>query len=404
MKYVVLIGDGMADDPQDHYDGRTPLEVAQTPQMDRLSRSGRLGLVRTVPAGMHAGSDVANLTILGYDPRTHYTGRAPIEAAGLGVELKEGETALRCNLVSLRRESGGLVMDDYSAGQISNAEAAELIGMLNEKLGTDGIRFYPSVSYRNLCVIRGFDDRMRVKPPHDFLNGAVEAHWPSCPGAELARSLVEASQKLLAEHPVNRRRREQGLKTADSIWLWGHGVMPRLRPLSERHGLRGVVISGVDLVRGLGKLAGLEIIRVPGATGDIHTNYAGKVEAALKALKDQDFAYVHIEAPDESSHQGNLAEKIAAIELFDRRVVGPMVEGLERRKEPFRMLVMPDHMTPVQERTHRDDPVPFVVVDSRQLGRETNPAARLTERAARAAGELLEKGDELLDRYLFAQG
>jgi len=404
MKYVVLIGDGMADDPQDHHGGQTPLEVAKTPNMDRLSRGAVLGRVRTVPAGMHAGSDVANLAILGYDPRTHYTGRAPIEAAGLGVELKPGETALRCNLVSLGQGPDGPVMEDYSAGHISNKEAAALMEALNHEWGGRGIRFYPSVSYRNLCVIPGFDDRMQVTPPHDFLSGKVSEHWPACPGAIQVRAMVEASQKIFADHPVNLKRKKLGLKTADSIWLWGHGVMPRLRTIPERDGLHGVVISGVDLVRGLGKLAGLEIIRVPGATGDINTNYAGKVAAALQALAGQDLAYVHIEAPDEASHQGNLPEKIEAIELFDRRVVGPMVEGLQKLAQPFRILVMPDHMTPVKERTHRDDPVPFMIVDSAKLDPKAGPGPGLTERAAAATGLLIERGYELLDRHFFQKG
>jgi 2,3-bisphosphoglycerate-independent phosphoglycerate mutase len=404
MKYVVLIGDGMADDPQEQYGGKTPLEAAKTPNLDRLSRSAVLGQVRTVPAGMNAGSDVANLAILGYDPRTHYTGRAPIEAAGLGVELKPGETALRCNLVSLRREGRGLVMDDYSAGQISNEEAAALMATIQEQLGRDGIRFYPSVSYRNLCVIRGFDDRMRATPPHDFLNGAVAEHWPTAPGAVLVRSLVEASQKFLAEHPVNVKRRKQGLKCADSIWLWGHGTMPKLKTIPERDGLSGVVISGVDLVRGLGKLAGLEVIRVPGATADIHTNYEGKVAAALEALKKQDFVYLHVEAPDESSHQGNLAEKVEAIELFDRRVVGPMFEGMQKLGHPFRMLIMPDHMTPVKERTHRDGPVPFMIVDSKQLSSPGETGPGLTEPAAAATKLFVEPGYELLGKHLFQKG
>jgi 2,3-bisphosphoglycerate-independent phosphoglycerate mutase len=404
MKYVVLIGDGMADDPQEQYGGKTPLEAAKTPNLDRLSRSAVLGLVRTVPVGMNAGSDVANLSILGYDPRTHYTGRAPIEAAGLGVELKPGETALRCNLVSLRREGHRLVMDDYSAGQISNEEAAELMVTIQEKLGRDGIKFYPSVSYRNLCVIRGFDDRLHATPPHDFMNGSVDEHWPGCPGASLVRTMVEASQKILAEHPVNVKRRKQGLKCADSIWLWGHGTMPKLKTIPERDGLHGVMISGVDLLRGLGKLAGLEVIRVPGATADIHTNYEGKVAAALDALRKQDFVYLHVEAPDEAAHQGNLAEKVEAIELFDRRVVGPMIEGMQKSGQPFRMLIMPDHMTPVKERTHRDGPVPFMIVDSKQVAPKGETGPGFNERAAAATKLLIEKGDELLGTHLFQKG
>jgi 2,3-bisphosphoglycerate-independent phosphoglycerate mutase len=403
MKYVVLIGDGMADERKAFPEGKTPLFLARKPNLDRLASCGVFGTVRTIPQGMHPGSDVANMSILGYDPAVYYTGRAPIEAAGAGVELADDETAFRCNLVTLREESGQLLMDDYSAGHITDDEAEVLIQALNENLGRDGLTFYAGVSYRNLCLIRNFDKEVNIRPPHDFMDQPVNENLPQGKGERDVMALVQASQKILAEHPVNEKRRAGGKKPANSIWLWGQGKRPSIPTLKDRAGVQGVVISGVDLVRGLGKLAGLEIIRVPGATAWIDTNYEGKVKAALEALKEQDFAYIHVEAPDEASHAGDLDLKIKAIELFDERVVGPMLEGLMNFDE-FKLLTMPDHYTPLSTRSHSDDPVPFSFVTRKDLTGDPETNRAFTEDEAEAGGIKVEKGSMLLDRYFFQKG
>jgi len=404
-KFLILIGDGMADEPKDFPDGKTPLVVAQKPNLDLLAQVGELGLVRTIGKGQNAGSDVANMAILGYDPEKYYTGRAPIEAAGLGLSLKPDEVAFRCNLVSLRKEKGGLMMDDYSAGHITNEEAQALIQTLNQALSNDQIKFYPSVSYRNLCLIKNVDPKaVLIPPPHDIINQPIEKHLPQGKlnqAQKLILGLIAKSRALFQDHPVNQKRRAAGEKSADTIWLWGQGKTPAFTTLQERAGISGVVISGVDLIRGLGKLAGMEIIRVPGATGYIDTNYEGKVAAALAALeKGADLVYLHLEAPDEAAHSGDLELKIKAIELFDRRIVGPILEGL-KKYEDWIMLVLPDHTTPVRIRTHHDDPVPFVAVSADQVRSGKKRARIFAEQDAQKAGIKIEKGFELLDRYFF---
>ncbi len=401
MKYIILIGDGMADERKDFPEGKTPLVLAKKPNLDRLATRGVFGTVRTVPQGMPPGSDVANMSILGYDPAVYYTGRAPIEAAGSGLELADDETAFRCNLVTLREESGQLIMDDYSAGHITDKEAGELIQALNENLKRDGLAFYSGVAYRNLCLIRNFDKNVNVRPPHDFMDQLVKENQPQGQGAKDVMALVQASQKILAEHPVNAKRRAQGKKPANSIWLWGQGKRPSIPTLKDRAGVQGVVISGVDLVRGLGKLAGLDIIRVPGATAWIDTNYEGKVKAALDALKDQDFVYLHVEAPDEASHAGDQDLKIKAIELFDERVVGPMLDGLMNFNE-FKLLTMPDHYTPLKTRSHSDTPVPFSFVTRKDMTGKPQKNSAFIEHDAEAGGIKVEKGSGLLDRYFFS--
>jgi len=405
MKWLVLIGDGMADHPQDFPDGKTPLVVAKKPYLDLLAQKGTLGRVRTVPKGMHAGSDVANMSILGYDPLKYYTGRAPIEAYGCGIELEPEQVAFRCNLVSLREESGKLLMHDYSADHISNDEAKKLIQALNQNLADEQVRFYPSVSYRNLCLIRGINsEKIKIPPPHDILNQPIAPYLEELgqePEAGLILKLMKKSKEIFKTHPVNLARKEQGKLPADMVWLWGQGKAPKFPTLKERYGISGVVISGVDLVRGLGKLAGLEIVRVPGATGYIDTNYEGKVEYALRALREgADFVYLHLEAPDEASHQGDLELKIKAIELFDQRILKPILDGLATLK-PWKMLVMPDHTTPVRLRTHHDDPVPFVVISSEQFYSNRKINRIFSEQSAAKTGILIEQGYNLLDEYLF---
>ena len=397
-KYVILIGDGMADEPLEELDGRTPLEVARTPHMDALARrASEMGLVRTVPEGFEPGSDVANLAILGYDPHRYFTGRAPIEAAAMGVELGPEDVAIRCNLVTLEERGGRTVMADYSGGHIPTEEAHELIRHLKPVLEEDGrFELYPGVSYRHLLLWRGglrLLEGVRLTPPHAIPGEPAEPYLPQPPeaeGARVLRELMTRSREVLIEREHNTR--------ANAIWLWGAGPRPEMPALQERFGIRGSVISAVDLVRGLGVLAGLKIIRVPGATGYLDTNYEGKAEAALRALREgDDFVYVHVEAPDEVSHEGSLEKKLRAIEDFDARVVGPIVEGLQEF-EHWALLLLPDHPTPLKKRVHTSDPVPFARVRSWEAKEQL--VRSFSERAARETGVFVEEGYRLIERFL----
>ena len=356
MKYAFLVGDGMADRPVAELGGRTPLEAAATPNMDKVAATGRLGLVRTVPEGLPPGSDVANMSLLGYDAAAHFQGRGPIEAASLGVVLAPNETAFRCNLVTLQ---GGL-MADYSAGHIGTEESRLLVLDLEAALGRPGVRFHPGVSYRHLTVMADFPDGLDCTPPHDITGRPWEPHLPRGAGREAVLELMERARAVLARHPVNARRAAAGKKPATDIWLWGQGRALTLATLKERYGLTGSVISAVDLVRGLGVLAGLEVRLVEGATGYLGTNYAGKVAAAKAALEAEDFVYLHVEAPDEMGHEGRADKKVQAIEEFDRFVVGEMLSWAEARGD-VRVVVATDHETPVAIKTHAAGPVPYAV-------------------------------------------
>jgi len=396
MKYIILIGDGMGDYPIPELEGKTPLEAAKTPHMDGLAGRGELGLARTVPPGLEPGSDIANLAIMGYDPARYHTGRAPLEAAALGVSLASDEVAFRCNLVTLRGSREGILMEDYAAGHISSEEAKVLITALEEALGQTGRHFYPGVSYRHLLVWNQGDEGWQTYPPHDLTGQEVgrlfQREGPAAPLWEL----IQDSWPVLQEHDLNRRRRAEGKLPATSIWLWGQGRSPALPTLVERFGLTGAVVCAVDLIRGIGLYAGLTPITVPGATGYLDTNYAGKVDAALTALQDKDLVFVHVEAPDEAGHKGELGLKIQAIEDFDARVVGPMLAGLQKLGD-HRVLVMCDHRTPIAVKTHTPEPVPFVLYDSRHP-RETSRG--YSEIAAQGSGLLLEHGADLLPRLL----
>jgi 2,3-bisphosphoglycerate-independent phosphoglycerate mutase len=314
MKYIILIGDGMADLPIEELQGKTPLEAAETPNMDLVARSGTLGLLRTVPRGYPPGSDVANLSILGYDPAKYYTGRAPLEAASMGVKLAPEDTAFRCNLVTLDWREGAPVMDDYSSGHISTEEARELIIALDKTLSEESVRFHPGKSYRHLMVMPDAPRELYLTPPHDITDKEIKPYLPAGEGAERLKKLIERSQEVLRDHPVNRARRDSGKKTADSIWLWGEGSAPRIPTFRDRFDIEGAIISAVDLMNGIGVYAGFEVIAVPGATGYLDTDYGAKAEYALKALKGKNLVCVHVEAPDEAGHQGSLEEKIRAIE------------------------------------------------------------------------------------------
>ncbi|MGB0604232.1 MAG: cofactor-independent phosphoglycerate mutase [Candidatus Latescibacterota bacterium] len=356
MKYLVLVPDGAADYPLEALGGKTPLEVAHTPNMDRLAREGCGGTVCMIPPERHPGSDVGNLEIFGYDTRIHYTGRSPLEAASMGVDLGPDGVAFRLN--TIHRQGDTLV--DYSAGHISTEEASALVQSIAAELGRPDVRFYPGVSYRHLLVFDNGPEGLVSYPPHDIMGQSVSAHLPSGEGEASIRALMEQAEPILAEHPVNKRRAERGEPTANAIWLWGSGRALKLKSLTEKFGFSGGVISAVDLVRGIGRSAGLSVVEVPGITGYLDTNYEGKAQHALDVLARDNFVYVHVEAPDEAGHNGDPQAKVQAINDFDARVVGPILDGLDRLG-PSRILMTPDHPTPIALRTHSRDAVPFVL-------------------------------------------
>ena len=402
MKYIILLGDGMADEPLAELNNKTPLQHAQTPRMDGLARICEQGLADTVPAGYAPGSDVANLSVFGYDPTTCYTGRSPLEAASMGVELGPNDISFRLNLVYLQPQSGRIYMNDFSAGHITTPEAAEIIASLQAELGNEEFSFHPGVSYRHLLVWKGGKEKMTCTPPHDITNQSIDSYLPIGEGAEELIQLITSSQLLLKRHPINLDREKRGDKPANSIWLWGQGRKPHMETMAARYGLRGAVISAVDLLKGIGVCAGLDIINVPGATGYIDTNYRGKAEAALEALKTRDFVYVHVEAPDEASHAGNLAHKLKAIEDFDKLVVGTVLDGIAALG-PHRVLVLPDHPTPVAKMTHTSDPVPYLLYDSAGAFLPACPADEYSEVAAGASGIRITPGCNLFVRMVKGQ-
>ena len=364
MKHIIILGDGMADEPIASLGGLTPLQYAQTPYMDELARLGVTGRMKTVADGFHPGSEVANMAVLGYDLPIVYEGRGVLEAASIGVELQPGDMAMRCNLICVEEE----ILKNHSAGHITTEEADELIHSLNEQLGSEQVHFYTGVSYRHLLVIKGGDKRVACTPPHDvplhpFRPLLVKAEVPEAQAtADLLNELILRSQELLKNHPVNLRRQAEGKDMANSIWPWSPGYRPAMRTMKEMYGIeRGAVISAVDLIRGIGVYAGLKVLHVEGATGLYDTNYEGKAQAALEALKENDFVYLHIEASDEAGHEGDVALKVKTIENLDRRAVGPIYEAVKQWKEPVAIAVLPDHPTPCAVRTHTNQPVPFLI-------------------------------------------
>lgn len=364
MKHIIILGDGMADEPIASLGGLTPLQYAQTPYMDELARQGVTGRMKTVADGFHPGSEVANMAVLGYDLPTVYEGRGVLEAASIGVELQPGDMAMRCNLICVEGE----ILKNHSAGHITTEESDALIQYLNEQLGSDQVHFYTGVSYRHLLVIKGGDKRVACTPPHDvplhpFHPLLVKAEVPEAQAtADLLNELILRSQELLKTHPVNLRRQAEGKDMANSIWPWSPGYRPAMRTLKEMYGFeQGAVISAVDLIRGIGVYAGLKVLHVEGATGLYDTNYEGKAQAALEALKENDFVYLHIEASDEAGHEGDVALKVKTIENLDRRAVGPIYEAVKQWDEPVAIAVLPDHPTPCAVRTHTNQPVPFLI-------------------------------------------
>ncbi len=397
MKYLIILGDGMADYKLEELGGVTPLQYAFTPNMDRLAAEGITGLVKTVPDGLPPGSDVANLSVMGYDPLSCYTGRAPLEAVSMGVKLGERDVAFRCNLVTLSEDDdyGDKTMVDYSAGEIASDRAAALIKDLDGMLGNGEMRFYPGISYRHLMVWRGGPVETVLTPPHDISGKTIGDFLPRGAGGDILLSVMKESNRILKSHPANDPGRFE--RPANSVWFWGQGRSPSLAGFRDRFGVSGAVISAVDLIKGIGICAGMEVVEVEGATGNIHTNFDGKALAALKALEEgADLVYVHIEAPDEAGHQGSTEIKVRAIEEIDRRVLGPAIERMKGFGE-FKIMVLPDHPTPLPVMTHTADPVPFVIYDSRSPRR--NPGATYCEECA-ARGPFVERGHELMGMFL----
>ena len=365
MKHIIILGDGMADWAVPALGGKTLLQYENTPYMDKLARMGRTGMLKTVLDGMHPGSEVANMSVIGYDLSKVYEGRGVLEAASIGVDLGPGDLAMRCNIICVEGET----LKNHSAGHITTEEADQLIRYLNEQLGTDTVRFYTGVQYRHLVVIKGGDKRLDCVPPHDiplrpFRPNLIKALCPEAqPTADMLNSLILKSQEILPNHPINQRRIAEGKDPANSIWPWSPGYRPKMEPLSQKYPVirRGSVITAVDLIRGIGRYAGLRCIDVEGATGLYTTNYEGKAQAALEALKTDDFVYLHIEASDEAGHEGNVELKLKTIEYLDRRAVGPIYEAVKDWDEPVAIAVLPDHPTPCEYRTHTPEPIPFLV-------------------------------------------
>jgi len=393
MKYAVLIGDGMADEPLEKLGGRTPLEVADIPNMREIARKGQTGLIRTIPPGMPPGSDVATLSVLGYDPKKYYSGRAPLEAAKLGIKLGPGEVAFRCNLITVEGES----IADYAGGHITSEEAGELMALLGRQMSTPTVRFYPGVGYRHICVMKGADMvGVDCTPPHDVIGQPVKNHMPRGDGAGLLVDLMERSRDLLEGHEINKTRLSRGQRPANMIWLWGQGVTPQMPSFKDRFGVEGSVISAVDLLNGIAKLVGLELVEVPGATGYYDTNYEGKGTYAIKSLEERDFVLVHVEAPDEAGHNGDLDQKIEAIENFDRLVVGPLMRTLGDGPH-YRLMVLPDHPTPIRHRTHTGDPVPVAGCGP---GIPGSGAQGFSERGAASSRLRVDEGHMLMGRFI----
>ena len=399
MKYVVVLGDGMADRPIDELGGMTPLEYAKTPVMDGLAAVSEIGLVQTIPEGMKPGSDTANLAVLGYNPRDYYTGRSPLEALSIGVDMKPTDIAMRCNIVTLTEDDVPYeekVILDHSSGEISTQEAAQLLEAVRAELESDRYKFYVGTSYRHL-LIWDQGQVIDLAQPHDVLGQQIGKHLPTDP---ILRDMMKRSYDILVHHPVNQARREKGLNPANSLWFWGAGTRPALSSFEEKNHKKGAMISAVDLLKGIAVGAGMKNIIVEGADGTLHTNYEGKAQAAADVLLNEgyDFVYVHVEAPDEMGHQGSIERKVQSIEYLDGRVIGPLKEKLSASGEPFRMLIMPDHPTPICVRTHTSDPVPYLLYDSSAPG---SYSWKYNEREAQKSGNRVDKGYKMID-YLFS--
>jgi 2,3-bisphosphoglycerate-independent phosphoglycerate mutase len=397
VKFIILQGDGMADYPLDILGGKTPLEAARTPNMDWLAARGVFGIAHVIPKGFPPGSDVGNMSIMGYDPAVYHTGRSPLEAASMGVALGPNDIAFRCNLVTLAGSGGETTMKDFTSGHISTEEAAQIIRDLDRKLGGAGVEFYSGVSYRHLMVWRDGKEKMATTPPHDITDQKTAGYLPKGEGAERLLELMLASEPILADHPINKKRRAAGHRSASTIWLWGQGRAPKMPPLTERFGIKGGVISAVDIIHGLGVYAGLERIDVPGITGFLDTNYVGKGEYGVRSLEKNDLVFIHVEATDEAGHMGDVEKKIQAIEDFDEKVVGTVLKGMADRSD-YRILLMPDHPTAIALKTHVAGPVPFVLYSPEQP--RNNGAVGYNEKDALTTGVVAEKAFQLMESLI----
>ncbi|QMU55823.1 MAG: cofactor-independent phosphoglycerate mutase [Candidatus Mycalebacterium zealandia] len=398
MKYLILQGDGMPDMPLDEIGGKTPLEAANTPNLDFIAQNaGMFGETNHIPPSLPPGSDVGNLSVLGYDPTVHFTGRSPLEAAGMGISLKKTDLTCRCNLVTLRGKGGKAVMEDYSAGHIPTEQSRKIIKDIARALDSDGIKFLPGVSYRHLLIIDNGKSAVSSTPPHDILGKEVADFLPKGADAAALVELMRAAKDVLKDHPVNREREKNGESPATDIWLWGEGTAPALPSFEKTYGVSGAVISAVDLVKGIGKCAAMEVIEVPGATGYLDTNYEGKVQYAIKSLETNDLVMIHIEATDETGHTGKTELKVRAVEDFDLRVVGPALKAMERFGD-FKVLVTSDHPTPISLRTHSRDPVPFALYDPKN--KLSNPERVYSEKCAAETGNFFENGWKLIGSFI----
>lgn len=402
MKYVVVLYDGMADYPVEALGGKTPMQKANKPIFDSLAKRGEVGLVRTIGEGLKPGSEIGNLTVMGYDPRKYFTGRSPLEAISIGVKMADDDISLRCNLVTLSDEENydDKTMVDYSAGDISSEEAAKIIKTVQQNFGGGEFDFYSGVSYRHCLIFhKGTIDLGTMTPPHDISGRVVGPYISTSPNAQKLTSLMRKSYDLLKDHPVNIERIKQGKRPANSIWLWGEGTKPTLPPFSELYGVRGTVISAVDLLKGIGIAAGMQTPEVEGATGYIDTNFEGKANAAVDALKkDCDFAYIHIEAPDECGHRYEPENKVKAIEYIDSRVLPIVIKGLEEIGEDYKIMILPDHPTPLSTRTHASDPVPYMIY---QKSKEKDSGVEsINEESAKKTGNFIDAGYELMNKFI----
>ena len=396
MKYIIVLGDGMADESIQALDGKTPLEYARTPMMEELSKKGEIGMVHTIPEGMAPGSDTANLSVMGYDPKVYYSGRSPLEALSIGVPMKEDDIAFRCNVVTISEEDTifeNQTILDHSSGEISTEDAAVLIETVKKELAKEGYSFYVGTSYRH-CLIWEKGQVVELTPPHDVLEQVIGQYLPK---DEVLKEMMKKSYDILKDHPINVERKKQGLNPANCLWFWGAGTKPRLSDFKEKTGKKGIMISAVDLLKGIAVGAGMDNAYVEGANGGLHTNYEGKMQAAVKAVAEDgyDFAYIHVEAPDEMGHQGSVERKIQAIEYLDERIITPVVNHLKEKGIDFRILILPDHPTPIRVRTHTADNVPYLLYDSTL---ERNEYWSYNEKDALSSGNLIEEGHTLIDK------
>ena len=401
MKYVVILGDGMADYPNSCLGGKTPLEVANKPNIDNLASHGEVGLCKTIPDGLKPGSDVANLSVLGYNPKECYTGRSPLEAASIGIDLLDTDVTARANLVTLSGEENyqDKSMIDYSAGEISTEEAKVLIEYLAEQINSQNQKLYAGISYRHCLVMANGKVSGDLTPPHDITGKPIKDYLPSSDIGQNYLDLMQKSYQLLKDHPINLERIKRGKNPANSLWFWGEGTKPSLQTFKDRYGLNGTVISAVDLLKGIGKLAQMQVVEVEGATGNYDTNFSGKAAACLNALKNgSDFVYIHIEAPDECGHHGDCKNKIFSIEQIDKLVVKPVVDGLKQLGEDYAILICPDHPTPLSLRTHVSDPIPYIIYNSKNVKEETGVV--YTEKQAQNQGVFIHSGVQLIQRFL----